>query len=336
MQHQDDQFSQRRDPQDQSQDPGASRDEQSPDSGEKVNTGAEPEGASTPEASPEVSGAIHADTTYSEHAPQASGADTGQTGDTSRDAAVASLDSQSSGSSNGIYYAVGAVVVIAAALLAWVMFGSSLTSGPSASAPESNSAAGGFASYPEVIAEINGEEVTKSEFEEIYNQALGAAEQQGLDTSDPAVLQQVEDRAIDLMVNTKLLVQAARDSGASASESAIDEQLAQLESQFGSAEALQARVDELGLTQEELREDVSEQLLVDDFLQETDEFSSVSVSDEDVQAFYENLQGQLEDAPPLSEITEDIRAQLEAQAEQAASGDVVDRLREDAEIDIRI
>jgi FKBP-type peptidyl-prolyl cis-trans isomerase (trigger factor) len=161
--------------------------------------------------------------------------------------------------------------------------------------------------------------------------------QQGFDpATDPEVRTEVEKQAITVMVNTVLMIQAATEAGFTVTEEAVSAEIANLETQFGGAEQLASALVAAGLTDSLMREDLKDQLLVDQFIKSSPEWLAVAVSDADVRAFYDTVASSTPDIPPFEEVAAEARAQLESQKQQEATAAVIERIRADSTIEMKI
>lgn len=189
----------------------------------------------------------------------------------------------------------------------------------------------------DVVAVVNGEEVLYRDLVSNMNQLQQLAAQQGANAADPAVFAQIQAQALDQIVNTALLVQSAQANGFTVSETAVDEELNAIESQFSSEAEFSAALESQGLTVDELREGVGEQLLVEDYLNGDEGVISVSeVTDAEVESTYAQLAADQGNLPPLEEIREILKQQLLAQKQQQEISDLIQGLRADADIETLI
>ncbi|OIP77504.1 MAG: hypothetical protein AUK16_01745 [Parcubacteria group bacterium CG2_30_44_11] len=191
--------------------------------------------------------------------------------------------------------------------------------------------------YPAVVAVVNGQKVKVEEFQQSYDQAAAVAIQQGFDpATDAAVRAEVEKQATIVMVNTVLMIQKATEAGFTVTEEAITEEVGKLETQFGGADQLATALSGAGLTDAAMRDDLKNQLLVDQFIKSSPEWLAVTVSDEDVQAFYDTVASSTPDLPPFEEVAAEARTQLESQKQQEATAALIERVRTEATIEMKI
>jgi hypothetical protein len=89
--------------------------------------------------------------------------------------------------------------------------------------------------------------------------------------------------------------------------------------QLGGEEAFKSQMEALAITEDSLRENMKNELLIRQLLSDETEIDSVTVSQEEVVAAYEAIVGDAEDAPPLDQVQDILQAQLVNQK----SGEVV-------------
>ena len=102
--------------------------------------------------------------------------------------------------------------------------------------------------------------------------------------------------------------------------------------QFGGQEALQAQLISYNISEETLREDIAEQLTIQAYLDTTVDTSTITVTDEEIQEFYDSLSG-TQQLPELASIRDQIEAELQSQKEQALVVDLLTQLRADAQVE---
>lgn len=193
---------------------------------------------------------------------------------------------------------------------------------------------GDLETYPEVVATVNGEELSNEAFVRSLNQVKQMAAEQGADLTDASITTQIETQAIDTLVNTTLLSQAAEESGLEISDEVVTAEIEKINSQFESEAALAQAMAELGLDEEGLRNDIHRQLLIDEYLTTNTEIDSATVTAEEVQQLYDTVSAQQTGLPPLEALYESIEEQLVAQKQQQLISEFIQGLRAEAEIEI--
>ncbi len=195
----------------------------------------------------------------------------------------------------------------------------------------------GGVSYPAVVAVVNGEKVSAEQFKQSYDQAAAIATQQGFDPStDESVRKEVETQALTILVNTVLMKQEAAKGGFVATDEKVQEEVAKLETQFGGAEQLATVLAGAGLDDAAMRKDLRDQIVVDAYLASTPEVQAISLTDEEVRAYYDGAAAQMEEVPPYEEVEGQIREQLLYEKRGTATAAVIERVRAEATIEMKI
>ncbi|HAL30521.1 MAG TPA: hypothetical protein DCP20_07380 [Coriobacteriia bacterium] len=117
-------------------------------------------------------------------------------------------------------------------------------------------------SSTDAVARVNGEEITRAEFDTIYEQILA---QSGGQLDDETALA-YKKQLLEMMIDSALITQEAEGLGADLSEEAVTERLSQL--MGGADEAtIEEQITAAGLTVEDVRKSVRDQL-ANEFIQE--------------------------------------------------------------------
>ncbi len=222
----------------------------------------------------------------------------------------------------------------------------SATPSESDSADASAGAEPDLAGIPDVVAEVNGEEVTKEEFVPIYVSTFQQAAAQAQATGQAPDEEALRKQTVDDLVSTELLAQEADARGIEVSDDDIDAELTSLaeQNQLGSAEELLAAVEEQGVTEEQARSQVETQLMVEALV--VDEDGPIKPTEKELRTVYAQAKAQQaqseqsgqsgQEIPPFAQV----RDQLEEQATQQQIGEVagalVEGLRKDAKITINL
>lgn len=189
----------------------------------------------------------------------------------------------------------------------------------------------------DTIALVNGVPIKQAEFQNSVKNVTDAYTQQGVDVNDPATREVIESEAVKRLINTELLLQAAAGAGHTADDAQVDEQVSALIAEFGGEEALQTRLSELNITKEMLRNDVREQIIVGDYLEKETEVGSITVTDEEINTFFENLKAQYgKQLPPLEDIKVQIEDDIKVQKQQGVLSEILANLRANAEVEVRL
>ena len=188
----------------------------------------------------------------------------------------------------------------------------------------------------EVVATVNGVDLTRAEYNRIRQQVLQNAQMMGMDINDPDTQMQVNEQAIDTLVNTELIRQAAVASGSSVSQEQIEARFVEIVEQVGGEEALADSLEQLGLTEESLRTDIEQELVIQQFLDGAVDTEGLIATDAEVDELYEASGGAEAGLPPIDEVRPQIEQQILANKENELINELVESLRTDAEIDVHI
>lgn len=183
------------------------------------------------------------------------------------------------------------------------------------------------------VVMVNGEPITTALFTTTVKQIETNAVAQGADLADPAIKEQIADQALTMLVNTELLMQAADTAGIEVTEAQIDARIAEIETNLGGPEALEAELVKAEVTIERLREDVLVELTVQTLLESVTAGDAVAVTDAEVEALYEQAGGEAAGNPPLAEVRDQVVAQIEATRQQEQVQVYLETLRSEAEIE---
>lgn len=197
-----------------------------------------------------------------------------------------------------------------------------------------------LADVPEVVAEVNGEEITKEEFESAYTGQFQQMAMQAQLSGQEVDQAQLKEQVAESLVAQELLVQETENQEITASEEQINTTLEELAQQNGleSSEAFLAALEEQGISEEEVMTQVETQVKVEQLLSETGE---IDVTDEELQTFYDEAVAQQEEAggeelPAFEEVKPQLEQQVRLQKESEATQALVEQLREEAEVTINL
>jgi len=191
-----------------------------------------------------------------------------------------------------------------------------------------------------VAAVVNGEEIPMSEFEQRVQQTEQQLQgQQGVDIEASSTQQQIRQQAINNLVDERLLDQAIAESGITVGSSSISARLDQLRQQSGGQEQFQQQLQQRDITIDQLRDNIRRQLEVEQYVTQEATSTALSVSDQEVRQLYDQLSSQAtgtQQLPSFEEAQSQLRTRLEQQRQRQALQNLINQLRSNAEIDVRI
>lgn len=199
-------------------------------------------------------------------------------------------------------------------------------------------------------ATVNNEIITRAEYNARVNQieAQYALQLQmganGGSIDDPEIQTQIRNIAMDELVNETLFLQAAGAAGITITDEEVENELEQQRDSYPDEASYQADLREAGVTEEELRENIKNQLTIISYARSVIPASEYEVTDEELREVYELNYSEdlLEDSggesvvPTLEEFSQTNREQFELQKLGMAVGPLVEELRAAAEIEIHV
>jgi peptidyl-prolyl cis-trans isomerase SurA len=219
----------------------------------------------------------------------------------------------------------------------------SASDSPSASADASQGAEPDLEGIPDVVAEVNGEEVTKEEFVPIYESQFQQAAMQAQMSGQAPDEEALKKQTVDDLVDTELLSQEAESRGIEVSDDDVDAELTDLakQNQMASAEELLKAVEKNGLTEEQARAQVETQVLIEQLV--ADEDGSPAPTDKELRALYAQAKQQQAQSgqkgqkiPPFAQVRPQLEEQAKAQQVGKVAQALVKDLRKDADITINL
>lgn len=238
----------------------------------------------------------------------------------------------------GLKVAIGGALVLAVAALAWFTLmndqnrdtmntqdGASMASAPD------------LESVPDVVATVNGVEISGDDYRGAYAQAYQLATQQGLSPEDSAVAASLQEQSLDVLINTQLLLNAAAEAGVEVSDEAVATEVDTFTAQVGGEAALAEALTNAGITMDTFEANIREQLTIDAYFETLPEFQAqAEVTEEMVEARYNEIAATGTELPPLTEVSAAIEAQLTNEAQQTVVESIISDLRTNAAIEINL
>lgn len=196
---------------------------------------------------------------------------------------------------------------------------------------------------PDVVAVVNGTEISKDLFTTTYESQFSQAAAQSQATGQELDQDQLKTTVADNLVSSELLRQEADRRGIEATPegrtAAIDELLQA--SQLASEEELRAAFAEQGLEGEEFDSQLADQVRLDALLAE--EAGDAAPTDQEVQEAYDAAVAQQQATgqtatpiPPIDEVRPQIEEQITGEKTTAAAQALIERLREEGEITVNL
>lgn len=187
----------------------------------------------------------------------------------------------------------------------------------------------------QVIAKVNNEEVLGEQFNQLQSQIIA---QQGLDIStlDSQTQEQLKQQVIESIINQTLISQQIEKSNTVVTDEEIDQQLNSLKEQFATNEEFENALEIQGLDENQLRENISNNLLTQNYLNAELNFSELTATQEEVESFYQQVAESNQNLPSLEQVYEQVEQTLIQQKQQELISELINKLRNESNIEILI
>ncbi len=161
-----------------------------------------------------------------------------------------------------------------------------------------------------VVAVVNGEHIYDDDLRQMEQQELQQLTMMGLDPDSEEAQQMIEQfrpQILENLIAVTLIKQASVEAGIEVSEDEVEAEFQQYAQQTGGEEALQQQLDEIGLSLDDLKDEIRQQLPTQKYLEQ---FLSEHLSDEDLQFSEEELREAYEQQLRQQEMMEEQGADL--------------------------
>ena len=196
---------------------------------------------------------------------------------------------------------------------------------------------------PEVVATVNGTEITKDDFVQTYQsqyQQMAMQQQAGGQAPDE---KQLKTQVAEQLVNNELLRQGAEDAGIKATDKDIDTTLDEIAKQsgLGSGDEVVSALEQQGISAEQVRQDAASQFAITTFIEQ--EADIAEPSDEELKAQYDAMVeqqsaagGSAEEVPSFEEMKDQLAQQATMQQQNEAATEIAGKLRESGDVTINV
>ncbi|MGW9551592.1 SurA N-terminal domain-containing protein [Citricoccus zhacaiensis] len=206
---------------------------------------------------------------------------------------------------------------------------------------------------PDVVATVNGEEITGEEFTAAYQAQFQQMAMQSQMSGQEMNQDEMKKQLAESLVGTELLVQDAAEQGHSANEEDVNAFLEETAKSSGlaSVDELMATFEEQGYPEDQVRTDAQKQLMLDKSIEEMD---IPDPSDEELKELYDSsIAAQSEaqggasapaeggesaqpETPSFEELKPQLQEQVKSQKENEALTQKMEELREGADVEVKL
>ncbi|WP_173917594.1 SurA N-terminal domain-containing protein [Halobacillus sp. Marseille-Q1614] len=195
---------------------------------------------------------------------------------------------------------------------------------------------------PDVVAEVNGEEINKKEFTETYEPQFQQMAMQSQMSGQEVDQDQIKKQVAESLVGQELLVQEAEKQGYEATEEKTNKTLEDLakQNQMESKDEFLSALKEQGMEEKEVMSQIEMQVKVDQLVAK--EAGDTTPSEEEMKKMYDQMKSQQEKAggegeiPSYEEAKPGLEQQLKSQKEAEAVQKLVKQLREEGDVKVHI
>lgn len=194
---------------------------------------------------------------------------------------------------------------------------------------------------PEVVAEVNGDEITKDEFTDAYERQFQQAAMQSQASGQEVDQDALKKDVANSLVGLELLLQEAEDRGYKASEKDVDSTLDDLAKQNGmkSGDQVITALKEQGMAEDEVRAQITDQVKIEQLL--AAEAGAAEPTEAEMKALYKQLSSQQGAGaqgglPPYEKVKPQLRQQVKSQKEGQVAEALIADLRKQGDVTINL
>lgn len=186
------------------------------------------------------------------------------------------------------------------------------------------------------VARVNGEEISRLDYQNRLKDITTALTRQRFNTTNTRIAAQIRQQAIAELVNFALLRQTAEEKGYTATPAQVEESYKSVVTEMGDEEVLELVLQDRDMTVQQMREQLRQQIIVDQYIEATIDLDAVTLEPGEVQEYYDTVSVNNTDIPSFDNVKDELTVQLLTQKQQQLVTDVIQTLRADAEIEILI
>jgi len=164
------------------------------------------------------------------------------------------------------------------------------------------------------VATVNDVKISRERYNSALASVAGLATSNGIDLTEEVVLVEIKKAALTTIIENEVLLQAARAANITVDEAKVDEQILATSIQMGGEDKLNEELKKMGVSQKAYRNSVLEQTLLNAYIEQTISTSSVTTTDDEVEAFYDErtaLADEGVEIPSFKDVKDQVRTYLE-------------------------
>jgi len=184
------------------------------------------------------------------------------------------------------------------------------------------------------VAIVNDEEISRADFDMQLGLLEDSYAAQGIALPEGEALVEMQQQMLEQMVQQKLVIQEATSRNIEATDQEVEAQYQEARANFPDEESFDAALASQGLTEATVQGFIADDIKVQKLFNSViDDAALPSPTDEEIQAFYDQV-SQQQELPPLEEIRADVEAELVNQSQNQVIRDFVAQLEAESTIQI--
>ncbi|WP_277208273.1 SurA N-terminal domain-containing protein [Isoptericola croceus] len=199
---------------------------------------------------------------------------------------------------------------------------------------------------PDVVAEVNGENLEREEFVSSYQSQLQQVVMSQQSTGEEIDQDALKQQVVEQLVNNRLLTQAAAQADIEVTEEDIQATLEDVAAQNGmqSADEVIAALGEQGVSEDEVRSDAASQFQVSAYIEAQADIAEPT--EDELRDQYDTIVEQMEaqggedaagsEIPPFEDVRDELAQQAVSEQQSAAVDEVVSTLRDEGDVTIHL
>lgn len=184
------------------------------------------------------------------------------------------------------------------------------------------------------VAVVNGEKITRSEFDLRFNQIKEIAKSQGANLEDEKIVKEIEKTTLDEMINEKILIQDAKNKGLIASVADVEKAYNEMFAKFKNKEDFIKELTAQNLTEQSLKENIIRQLTLIKYVDQNIDSKNITVTEKEVSDLYKTLSEKQKNIPKFEQIKTEIENEIKQNKLRAKILDIIAKLKTGAKIEI--
>lgn len=189
---------------------------------------------------------------------------------------------------------------------------------------------------PAAVALVNGQKITRSEYDDVYARLVASIELQGQSATTTEMQSAIKKQTLDNLISETLILQSATKEGIKADEIAINAQFSQSKSQFPDTIAFEKALTDQGLTEATFKDTLTKNNIIQQYLKAHIDASSATASEKEIETLYNQAKASDKSVPPLKEVKVQVESQIIQQKQQLLISNFIERLKASSTIETLI